>query len=156
MFPVLAFKVNGLDPNQKYNLFVDIVPADSNIWKYNGGKWISAGLSTSSAVKNRVYMHPESPQTGLAWMANEILFSKVKLSNHKSDADGHFLLNSFHRYVARVHIASADATTNVKTFPFVDTQFIATTAYQNSQVTQLKIDYNPFAKGFRDNGHGKK
>ena len=24
------------------------------------------------------------------------------------------------------------------------------------QITQLKIDNNPFAKGFRDNGHGRK
>lgn len=28
--------------------------------------------------------------------------------------------------------------------------FIAVTAYQNSEVTQLKISYNPFAKGFRE------
>ena len=40
---------------------------------------------------------------------------------------------------------------NVKTFVFNETKFIAVTAYQNTDVTQLKIDNNPFAKGFRDN-----
>ena len=31
-----------------------------------------------------------------------------------------------------------------------DTEFMAVTAYQNSEVTKLKIEKNPFAKGFRD------
>ena len=32
------------------------------------------------------------------------------------------------------------------TFEFPVTQFIAVTAYQNEEVTALKIKYNPFAK----------
>jgi hypothetical protein len=42
------------------------------------------------------------------------------------------------------------------TYTFDEMQFIAVTAYQNEQITQLKIDNNPFAKGFRDNGMGRK
>ena len=38
----------------------------------------------------------------------------------------------------------------VKTFVFEETQFTAVTAYQNQQITRLKIESNPFAKGFRD------
>lgn len=38
---------------------------------------------------------------------------------------------------------------------FPETQFIAVTAYQNEKITQLKIDNNPFAKGFRQNGQAK-
>ena len=37
-----------------------------------------------------------------------------------------------------------------KTFVFPETEFIAVTAYQNQLITKLKIDSNPFAKGFRD------
>jgi T-box protein 20 len=37
-----------------------------------------------------------------------------------------------------------------KTFIFPETSFIAVTAYQNQLITKLKIDSNPFAKGFRD------
>jgi hypothetical protein len=35
-------------------------------------------------------------------------------------------------------------------YRFPETKFLAVTAYQNERVTQLKIDNNPFAKGFRD------
>jgi T-box len=35
-------------------------------------------------------------------------------------------------------------------FRFPETKFLAVTAYQNDRITQLKIDNNPFAKGFRD------
>ncbi|KIH42869.1 T-box [Ancylostoma duodenale] len=41
----------------------------------------------------------------------------------------------------------------VKIYPFFRfdyTEFIAVTAYQNNEVTQLKICHNPFAKGFRE------
>ncbi|VDP07214.1 unnamed protein product [Heligmosomoides polygyrus] len=37
-----------------------------------------------------------------------------------------------------------------------ETEFIAVTAYQNSTITQLKIEHNPFAKGFRDGGERKR
>jgi T-box protein 20 len=37
-----------------------------------------------------------------------------------------------------------------KTFVFQETVFTAVTAYQNQLITKLKIDSNPFAKGFRD------
>ncbi|KAE9547709.1 hypothetical protein FO519_009080 [Halicephalobus sp. NKZ332] len=37
-----------------------------------------------------------------------------------------------------------------KTFLFTETQFMAVTAYQNQLITKLKIEKNPFAKGFRD------
>lgn len=33
---------------------------------------------------------------------------------------------------------------------FPETTFVAVTAYQNEEVTQLKITNNPFAKAFRE------
>ncbi|VDM83365.1 unnamed protein product [Strongylus vulgaris] len=36
------------------------------------------------------------------------------------------------------------------------TEFVAVTAYQNNTITQLKIEHNPFAKGFRDGGERKR
>jgi len=38
---------------------------------------------------------------------------------------------------------------NYVTLVYPETSFMAVTAYQNERVTQLKIDHNPFAKGFR-------
>ncbi|KAF7638924.1 hypothetical protein Mgra_00001735 [Meloidogyne graminicola] len=37
-----------------------------------------------------------------------------------------------------------------KTFVFPETEFMVVTAYQNHQITELKIETNPFAKGFRN------
>ncbi|CAD5214396.1 unnamed protein product [Bursaphelenchus okinawaensis] len=74
---------------------------------------------------------------------------------------GWTVLNSMHKYQPRVHIARCNSmeqlkVTMWKTFTFPETVFIAVTAYQNEKVTQLKIDHNPFAKGFRDTGAGRR
>lgn len=66
-----------------------------------------------------------------------------------------------HKYQPRLHIVQANDIFTMRwhsfnTYTFDETQFIAVTAYQNEQITQLKIDNNPFAKGFRDNGMGRK
>lgn len=37
---------------------------------------------------------------------------------------------------------------------FPETTFVAVTAYQNEEVTQLKITNNPFAKAFRESTTG--
>lgn len=65
------------------------------------------------------------------------------------------MLNSLHKYEPRLHIIKVDQGGGgqnrvVKTFAFPKTQFIAVTAYQNEEVTALKIKYNPFAKAFLD------
>ena len=62
-----------------------------------------------------------------------------------------------HKYVARVHVVLANDLIGLQfapynTFAFPETTFLGVTAYQNDKITQLKIDNNPFAKGFRENG----
>ncbi|BFZ18294.1 hypothetical protein BsWGS_21333 [Bradybaena similaris] len=66
-----------------------------------------------------------------------------------------------HKYQPRLHIVRAPDLVSLpfsawKTITFEETAFIAVTAYQNEKITQLKIDNNPFAKGFRDSGGGKR
>ena len=66
-----------------------------------------------------------------------------------------------HRYVIRLHIVQASDEYSIRTGPlstytFNETVFIAVTAYQNDEIKNLKIDNNPFAKGFREPTHGKK
>lgn len=62
------------------------------------------------------------------------------------------MLNSLHKYEPRVHLVRVgiEQQRSIRTFPFPETQFIAVTAYQNEEVTSLKIKYNPFAKAFLD------
>ena len=77
------------------------------------------------------------------------------------------MLNSLHMYEPRVVVVKVVPASdpaqkgaedgisgffggkNVAKFPFPQTRFIAVTAYQNDDVTGLKIRYNPFAKAFQ-------
>ena len=67
-----------------------------------------------------------------------------------------------HKYHVRIHIVAASDLFSLqfmmsnnlqRTVTFPGTKFLGVTAYQNERITQLKIDNNPFAKGFRENGH---
>lgn len=72
------------------------------------------------------------------------------------------VLNSMHRYQPRIHLVRLSPGQNIpttpkelaevehKTYVFPECVFTAVTAYQNQLITKLKIDSNPFAKGFRD------
>ena len=72
------------------------------------------------------------------------------------------VLTSMHKYHVRIHVVPAADMFGLQcmmannlhtTATFPETKFLGVTAYQNERITQLKIDYNPFAKGFRENGH---
>lgn len=70
-----------------------------------------------------------------------------------------------HRYIPRLHVIpvpsgvmpTADKPVVMGpesiTFTFPQTEFMAVTTYQNFRITQLKINHNPFAKGFREDGN---
>ncbi|XP_016375584.1 eomesodermin-like [Sinocyclocheilus rhinocerous] len=93
--------------------------------------------------------------TGLNLTAHYNVFVEVILA----DPNHMIVLQSLHKYQPRLHIVEVsedgveDMSNEAKTqtFTFPENQFIAVTAYQNTDITQLKIDHNPFAKGFRDN-----
>ena len=59
------------------------------------------------------------------------------------------LLHTMHKYSMEV-VVRDDSTGSETSIEIPETTFIAVTAYQNTKLTQLKIDNNPFAKGFRD------
>ncbi|XP_069773270.1 MAX dimerization protein MGA a isoform X2 [Narcine bancroftii] len=163
MFPYCRFCILGLDPLRKYILVMDIAPVDNHRYKWNG-RWWEINGKAEPHVLGRVYIHPNSPSSGSYWMRQPISFHKLKLTNNTLDQGGHIILHSMHRYLPRLHIIPADKLTdviplngpNVHTFTFPQTEFVAVTAYQNIKITQLKIDFNPFAKGFRDDGLNSK
>ncbi|XP_056154392.1 eomesodermin homolog a [Lampris incognitus] len=162
MFPFLSFNITGLNLTAHYNVFVEVVLADPNHWRFQGGKWVTCGKADNNMQGNKMYVHPESPNTGAHWMRQEISFGKLKLTNNKGANNNNtqmIVLQSLHKYQPRLHIVEVtedgveDMSNEAKTqtFTFPENQFIAVTAYQNTDITQLKIDHNPFAKGFRDN-----
>ncbi|XP_028400675.1 T-box-containing protein TBX6L-like [Dendronephthya gigantea] len=154
MFPTIRVKLEGLDPKTKYILVMDIVPVDDNRYKYHNGEWIVSGKA-EPPHPSRLYIHTDSPATGAQWMRQIVSFQKLKLTNSQVDQQGHIILNSMHKYQPRLHVVQANeynalnGRSAFETFIFPETEFMAVTAYQNPQITQLKIENNPFAKGFR-------
>lgn len=149
MFPVVKVSVSGLDPKAMYTVLLEFVQIDPHRWKYVNGEWVPGGKA-EVPPSNPIYIHPESPNFGAHWMKEPISFAKVKLTN-KCNGNGQIMLNSLHKYEPRVHLVRVGTEQRrVMTFPFPETQFIAVTAYQNEEVTSLKIKYNPFAKAFLD------
>ncbi|XP_035638590.1 T-box transcription factor TBX2b-like isoform X1 [Oncorhynchus keta] len=160
MFPPFKVRVNGVDKKAKYILLMDIVSADDCRYKFHNSRWMVAGKADPEMPK-RMYIHPDSPATGEQWMAKPVAFNKLKLTNNISDKHGFTILNSMHKYQPRFHIVRANDILKLpystfRTYVFPETHFIGVTAYQNDKITQLKIDHNPFAKGFRDTGNGRR
>ncbi|KAK0138846.1 T-box transcription factor TBX4 [Merluccius polli] len=160
MFPSYKVKVTGMNPKTKYILLTDIVPADDHRYKFCDNKWMVAGKA-EPAMPGRLYVHPDSPATGSHWMRQLVSFQKLKLTNNHLDPFGHIILNSMHKYQPRLHIVKADENnafgsknTAYCTHVFHETAFISVTSYQNHKITQLKIENNPFAKGFRGSEEG--
>ncbi|KPP59567.1 T-box transcription factor TBX4-like [Scleropages formosus] len=155
MFPSFKVKVSGMDPKAKYILLVDIIPADGHRYKFSECKWVVAGQA-EPATPSRLYVHPDSPAVGAHWMRQTVSFQKLKLTNNHLDPFGHIILNSMHKFQPRLHILKADANDSFGsqsgafcTHVFRETAFISVTSYQNHRITRLKIENNPFAKGFR-------
>lgn len=101
-------------------------------------------------------------------MGSLVSFYKLKLTNNSHDQDGHIIVQSMHRYIPRLHVIpvlEGEVPTSEKpvvmgpesmTFTFPQTEFMAVTTYQNFCITQLKINHNPFAKGFREDGNNSR
>ncbi|ELV12959.1 T-box transcription factor TBX22 [Tupaia chinensis] len=168
MFPSVRVKVKGLEPGKQYSVAMDVVPVDSKRYRYvyHSSQWMVAGNTDHSCMTTRFYVHPDSPCSGETWMRQIISFDRVKLTNNEMDDKGHIILQSMHKYKPRVHVMEQDTRVDlsqiqslpaegVKTFSFKETEFTTVTAYQNQQITKLKIDRNPFAKGFRDPGRNR-
>ncbi|XP_067084370.1 T-box transcription factor 16 [Osmerus mordax] len=160
MFPHCKISLSGLIPCAKYILLVDMVPEDGFRYKWNKEKWEVAGKAEPQPPC-RTYLHPDSPAPGSHWMKQPVSFLKLKLTNNTLDQHGHIILHSMHCYHPRFHIVQADDLFSVRwsvfqTFIFPETSFTSVTAYQNTKITKLKIDHNPFAKGFRDEGTNSK
>ncbi|XP_034143794.1 MAX gene-associated protein isoform X2 [Esox lucius] len=167
MFPYCRYRLSGLEPTRRYALVLSITPVDTYRHRWNLKEWEPSGPGEPhTQASSRVFPHQDSSALGKVWMANLVSFYKLKLTNHSLDQEGLVLLHSMHHYRPSLHVIPvADAGglgfdpklldvqllgPEVMTFTFPQTEFYAVTAYQNSKITQLKIDYNPFAKGFRE------
>jgi len=163
MFPTVRCSFSNLDtePGVKYLVLLDIVPCDNKRYRYayHRSAWLVAGKA-DPAPPHRLYCHPDAPYSGEQLKKQVISFEKVKVTNNESDNTGQVILNSMHKFQPRIYLVKrkegeVGAVTDIekekyRTFVFPETQFTAVTAYQNQLITKLKIESNPFAKGFRD------
>jgi brachyury protein len=156
MFPIIAVNIRGLDPDKMYSVELTFEQIDSHRWRYVSTQW-QPGMKPDPYIHRIPYQHPDSPNYGRTWMKDPILFSKVKLTNKVDRASPshvseralqtllstnirlQILLNSLHKY--RPRIAIIDVMTKMKIYEteFVETEFIAVTAYQNEEVRQSLI-----------------
>lgn len=148
--------MTGLDPNSHYCLYIAFDLAAKCRYKYsNSSGWQPAGIEETQS-NHKVYLHPNSPQTGKHWMSSSVGFKNLKITNSPIPKPDVIILNSMHKYIPRLIIAKTTNVTDTRAsfvaFSFPETKFIAVTAYQNPSITQLKIDNNKFAKGFRTSG----
>lgn len=163
MFPYCRFRILGLNQFKKYCLIMDIQPVDENCYRWTGKSWQVCGKAESH-IKSQPFAHPESPSTGQHWMQNPVSFYKLKLTNNISDKEGNAILHPMQRYLPRLHVVQTEKAAkdikvygpNVVTFTFPQTEFTAVTAYQNTQFARLKVDYNPFAKGLKEESSSAK
>ncbi|XP_043282026.1 T-box protein 2-like [Venturia canescens] len=176
MFPAVQLNVSGLESRARYCLLLEIAPASRRRHKYVGASgensstpgatrgWTSAGpAEPQPRINRRVYLHPDSPATGHHWMQHPVSFGKLKLTNNAVDHHNNVVLTSMHKYIPRIWIIRCDDLANMNnlysqpsaSFTFDETEFIAVTAYQNENITKLKINNNPFAKGFRETGQSR-
>ncbi|NWX23479.1 TBX3 factor, partial [Aegotheles bennettii] len=161
MFPPFKVRCTGLDKKAKYILLMDIVAADDCRYKFHNSRWMVAGKADPEMPK-RMYIHPDSPATGEQWMSKVVTFHKLKLTNNISDKHG--FVSAFYTFLCpplplpgRSGGSRRGGSARQRSGCSAGaTEFIAVTAYQNDKITQLKIDNNPFAKGFRDTGNGRR
>ncbi|XP_054710688.1 T-box transcription factor TBX20-like [Uloborus diversus] len=171
MFPTLRVSFSGVETMDsvqhgngvKYSVLMDIVPVDQKRYRYayHRSSWLVAGKADPPSPA-RLYTHPDSPFSADQLRKQVVSFEKVKLTNNEMDKQGHIVLNSMHKYQPRIHLVRRRNThgsnspitdlegEDYRTYVFPETVFTAVTAYQNQLITKLKIDSNPFAKGFRD------
>lgn len=88
-------------------------------------------------------------------MKEPVRFDKLKIANNKDELSANIVIvTSMFRYIPRIHLMDVTDPTCANrmhlSWKFAETSFVAVTAYQNTEITQMKIDKNPFAKGFRD------
>ena len=91
MFPPIRLRVSNLEPKSKYILSMEMVPSGDCRYKFRRGNWLVAGGADPETPK-RMYIHPESPDTGEQWMQKIISFRKLKLTNNLSDRNGYVRL----------------------------------------------------------------
>ncbi|CAI4227923.1 unnamed protein product [Auanema sp. JU1783] len=171
MFPKLEYNVTGLNPSALYAMSVTMERVDDHKYKFSAGEWHTNGMAEPRLMERPV-IHYDGVKSGEYWMDRKNSFDRIRLTNNANTSDYcAIVLQSMHKYIPVLKIYEVPCKADVwidSTMPNLDcchlvasikhpfTSFVAVTAYQNLEITRLKIDMNPFAKGFRDGSDRKR
>uniref|UniRef100_A0A5K4F982 T-box domain-containing protein n=1 Tax=Schistosoma mansoni TaxID=6183 RepID=A0A5K4F982_SCHMA len=170
IFPSLTVDVFGLNPTDEYIFLLDMLLIQPHIFKHQGDRWIissqSEVLNNNQTLEGKYYIQEESPKTGAYWMESGVNFTRVKITNTKEIKPNKNMIhvNSMHYYIPRISVVRLNNSMNnqsncyhssnqlelIGSYIIPGTQFYTVTAYQNPDVIRIKINNNPFAKGFRN------
>lgn len=143
-----------MEDQSLYTIQLEFRVSDSFKYRFINGEWKASPRTERVQPKPIIYEHTDSPNFGQHWSKDSIAFSKLKLTNNENSksADAVYL-KSLMKYDPILHIYrhdknNVDDKQLVCSQFFQELQFIAVTAYQNENITSLKIKFNPFAKAF--------
>ena len=71
MFPGVKISLEGLQPNKKYCIVLDVQAVDEKRYKFSDGEW-KVGGRAEPHHQRRFFVHPDSPNTGLHWEQNHV------------------------------------------------------------------------------------
>lgn len=162
MFPAIRVRIQGLETHKRYKVYLDFQQQDKHKYRYvyHSSKWMVSGTG-EKMIPNQVHYHPDSPLDAAHLTSQVVSFERIKLTNSDKTRAGQVSLVSMQKFIPRIHVESVltDETEESENRHFIaifpQTSFIAVTAYQNQEITRLKIARNPFAKGFREAGKNR-
>ncbi|UMM22549.1 hypothetical protein L5515_003708 [Caenorhabditis briggsae] len=166
MFPKLEYSVRGLAPNKLYAMMLHLEHSDDCRYKFTNGEWIKSGKAEPHKEPKKLW-HPDGVRSGRDWIATPVCFDRIKITNTSDSTNASMIfLHSMNKYCPILSIFESQSETPmsipqpstrlVTSVRFDYTEFIAVTAYQNDAVIKIKVQNNPFAKGFREGGQGNR
>ncbi|XP_070188922.1 T-box transcription factor TBX10-like [Littorina saxatilis] len=153
MFPAYRVYIRGLKPDALYRVSLEFSQCGTNKYRYvyQSSKWMVAGVGEEERrAADRTHVHSDSPVFGGTLMSQAVSFEKVKLTNAGRSSSCQMFQPVLHVQRVLEGTGSDVDSPERMTFIFPQSSFMAVTAYQNQEITRLKIARNPFAKGFRE------
>ncbi|CAI5446428.1 unnamed protein product [Caenorhabditis angaria] len=169
LFPKLDYKVEGLSPECYYAFQLRMERVDNIKYKFDLGEWHEATKGEPRTIDQAI-RHSDGFRRGDEWMKSNIQFSRLKITNNiAANIPNHIILQSMHKYVPVLTIIKMGGMPDMygmgmngqeamieEEFRFDFTEFIAVTAYQNQDITRLKVQHNKYARGFRSENSRKR
>ena len=133
----------NLEETALYTVQIEFRVSDSYKYRFVNGEWRTTQRTERLPSTPTLYTHSDSPNFGSHWTKDSICFFKLKLTNNENGKkQDNVYLRSLNKYDPIIHIYKHDRNCvddKILVFShfFVETQFVAVTAYQNDMVNKL-------------------